>query len=59
MEQYNYQFVERNPNDTMSYIDLLNEKDLEKSQPCNLSENIQEEYLNTVNTFVDNTKSLG
>ena len=31
MEQYNYQMNDRNPNDTLSYIDLLNEKDLERS----------------------------
>ena len=50
---------ERNPNDTLSYIDLLNDKDLEKSQPCARSEHQQEEYLNTVNTFVDNERSIG
>lgn len=56
MDQYNYQMNERNPNDTLSYIDLLKDQDLEHPT---LSENIQEEFLNTVNTFVDNTKSFG
>jgi hypothetical protein len=49
----------RNPNDTLSYIDLLNEKDLERSIENVKSENNKEEYLNTVNTILDNQNSEG
>jgi hypothetical protein len=52
--QDQYQYV-RNPNDTQSFVDLLNDK--EESEK--IQDEVSDQYLNTVNTVIDNHRSMG